>query len=329
MSEPAPEPAPRGRLRRLLGSIWLRAIVTVALLAFVALKIDWDALRQRLGSGHPEDFALAVVALVLALGVGAWRWQLLLRDAGIALGLPRLLRIYAVSSFANGFLPTTVGGDVTRALMVARRGPLLTRTALTILVDRAGALAGLIALAWLALAADPGAVPAGASTALAWITVVCVALGIAAGVAIVRGVGRTLVPRRLRGLARESRAVLRSYARSPLLPALVLVSSVVFQGLVALQLVLLARAIEVDLPFATAAVALALVTLVTLIPVSIGGFGLREASYVVLLGGASISATDATLISVLTVAALFFASLPGAYLLARDGLAPTREATLT
>jgi hypothetical protein len=69
-----------------------------------------------------------------------------------------------------------------------------------------------------------------------------------------------------------------------------------------------------------------LVTVVTLIPISIGGFGVREGSYVVLLAGASIAATDATLISVLSVATLFLASLPGAFMLARGGIAPALEA---
>jgi hypothetical protein len=64
---------------------------------------------------------------------------------------------------------------------------------------------------------------------------------------------------------------------------------------------------------------------VTLIPISIGGFGVREGSYVVLLGGASIGPTDATLISLLSVATLFLASLPGAFLFARGGIAPAVE----
>jgi hypothetical protein len=108
---------------------------------------------------------------------------------------------------------------------------------------------------------------------------------------------------------------------------MVLGSSLLFQALVALQLVFLGNAINVHLPFAIAAVALALVTIVTLIPVSIGGFGVREGTYVILLGGASIGTTDATLISVLSVATLFVASLPGAFLLARGGIAPTLKDT--
>jgi hypothetical protein len=125
--------------------------------------------------------------------------------------------------------------------------------------------------------------------------------------------------------ARDARAVLSDYARDPGLLAGWLALSVVYQALIAFQLVVLGRAIEVDLPFATAAVALTLVTLVTLIPISIGGFGVREGSYVVLLGGVSIAASDATLISVLSVATLLVASLPGAYLLVRGNVGANPE----
>jgi uncharacterized membrane protein YbhN (UPF0104 family) len=137
---------------------------------------------------------------------------------------------------------------------------------------------------------------------------------------------RALVPDRLTDMARESRALLRGYANEPRTLLLLLFSSLAYQALVSLQLVMLARSIGVHLPFATAAVTLALVTVVTLIPISIGGFGVREGTYVVLLGAASVGATDATLISLLSVASLFLASLPGAYMLARGGLAPALEA---
>jgi uncharacterized membrane protein YbhN (UPF0104 family) len=123
-------------------------------------------------------------------------------------------------------------------------------------------------------------------------------------------------------VARESRQQLRRYAHDPALLFILVVSSLIYQALISLQLVMLGRAIDVHLSFATAAVVLALVTIVTLIPLSIGGFGVREGTYVVLLSGASIAATDATLISVLSVATLFLASLPGAYMLARGGIRP-------
>ena len=71
--------------------------------------------------------------------------------------------------------------------------------------------------------------------------------------------------------------VLRDYGRSPGLLGLWLGLSVLYQALIAYQLVVLGHAIDVQLSFATAAIALTVVTLVTLIPISIGGFAASRA----------------------------------------------------
>jgi len=191
-----------------------------------------------------------------------------------------------------------------------------------------GGLAGLLGMAWLAIILASAPVPSRAETFLAWVTAAVIAGALLVLLAVFRGSGlaRALVPQRLVSAARDSRSLLQAYAREPLTLVLVLSSSLLYQALVSLQLVMLARSIDVNLGFATAAVVLALVTVVVLIPLSIGGFGIREGSYVVLLGSASIGATDAALISLLSVGALFLASLPGAFLLARTGLGPALKA---
>jgi len=316
---PATEPRRWQRLASAAGSPLVRAGVTLFLLTLVASRLDWSQIAQRLREGHPLDFLLAIAIVLLALVMGAFRWRALLHGAGIKLSAPRLARIYAVSTFSNTFLPTSAGGDVTRALLVTRRGPELRKVVVSVLVDRAGGLAGLLGIAWIALVVAPSRVPQSAQTVLGWTTfVLAAAAGITAVVAARGGrLGRRLVPERARGTARDARDVLLGYARSPRLLVSWLLLSVTYQALIALQLVMLGRAIGVELPLATAAVVLALVQIITLMPISIGGFGIREGSYVVLLGGASIAASDATLISVLSVATLLIASLPGAYLIMR------------
>lgn len=316
------------RVRKTVGSLPVRIAVSAGLVGLVASQINWRELGNRLGHGHPWDFVGAVALVIVALCVGTYRWSCLLRKADVPLGVGPLARIYAVATFSNTFLPTSVGGDVTRALLVARRAPLLTRVAITIVVDRLGGLAGLLGMAWMAFAFQPGVVPHGARVFLGWVTGAVVVGSIATVVLLLRGSPRirAALPSKVAPAVGESRSLLLEYARDPATIGVVLVTSFAYQGLISLQLVMLARAIDVHLSFATAAVVLALVTIVTLVPISIGGFGIREGSYVVLLGGASISATDATLISVLSVAGLFFASLPGALLLARGGLAPAAEA---
>ena len=312
------------RIRRTGASLPVRIVVTLSLVGLVASQIDWSRMGRRVSHGQPVYFLAAIAFVGAALVVGGFRWSRLLEKADLNLSTGVLARIYAVSTFSNTFLPTSVGGDVTRAVLVARRGPLLTRTAITIVIDRVGGLAGLVGMAWLALALRSTNVPHGARVFLEWVTVAVAVGSLVVLVAVFRGTrfARAAVPSKLVSHARQSRSLVRSYATDPRLLVVVVLLSLLYQALISMQLVMLARAINVHLPFATAAVVLALVTVVTLIPVSIGGFGVREGSYVVLLGGASIAATDAALISVLSVAALFFASLPGAVLLMRGGLAP-------
>jgi hypothetical protein len=317
-----------GKARRVAESLPFRILVTCGLLGLVAAQIDWSRMGSRVSHGHPLYFLAAVALVVAALVIGGYRWLRLLRGADLDVAVGAVARIYAVATFSNTFLPTSVGGDVTRTFLVARRGTLLTRAAVSVVVDRLGGLAGLLGMAWIAFAIESTTVPDGAQVFLAWVTAAVVVGSALVATAVFRGprLARVLVPRRFVSHAVEIRALIHAYAREPWTVIVVFCTSLLYQALISLQLVMLADSIGVHLAYATAAVVLALVTVVTLIPISIGGFGVREGSYVVLLGGASIGATDATLISILSVAALFLASVPGAVMLARGGIAPALKA---
>jgi uncharacterized protein (TIRG00374 family) len=310
--------------RTLAGSLAFRALTTLALMALVSSRIDWGSVSDKVSSGEPGYGVLAVLAVAAALVIGGLRWALLLQVADVRLPRRELFRIYAVTSFANAFLPTTVGGDVARPLMVSRRGPLLVRAIVTVVAERVAALIALILLAWLGVATASGATSGGAVGALVVVStgLVAFALVLALRPAVLHRVGRALVPARLSGQMAEAVAAARALAAAPRALIGIGLLSLVFQALVTLQLVLLAKMIGVQLSLGLAAVALALVTLATLLPISIGGFGVREGSYVAVLAGGGIGHTDAVLISLLTVVALFFATLPGALELVRDGFSP-------
>lgn len=310
-------------VRRLLRSVLFRVLVTAGLLAVVLAPLDWQQIGDRVSSGRPM-YALAAVALiVMTLVIGGWRWSLLLRIAALTVPARQIYRVYAVTSFANAFLPTAIGGDVARPLLISRGGPQLTRAATTVVLDRAFALAGLLGVAWIGvLSVGPGRLD-GSFWALTAVSAAAIALG-ALAVGVLRGrlpaVGR-IVPERARPVLRESRTVALAVLHNPRALLLITAQSLVFQTLVTFQIVLLAKTLRLDLSFGLAAVALALVTLATLLPVTIGGFGIREGSYVAILSAAGISHGDAVLISLLSVVVLL-ATLPGAWELIRGGFAP-------
>lgn len=311
-------------LKRVIASLWFRLAVSLLLVAVVALKVNWGVVEARISGGNFAYLLYAIAIVAAALAIGAYRWDRLLRASEIRLSPGQLGRVYSVATFSGTFLPTTAGADLVRTILVSRRGEMLGRTAVSVVIDRAAAYAGLIGLAWIGLLIEPASVSGSTVTFLAVVTAASVAIAAVGAAVAVAGDARIkrMLPSRIEGLVSAGRVQIRGYLAQPRLLATLLVSSLAFQALVALQLVLLARAINVHLPFATAAVAVSLVTVVTLLPISVGGFGVREGTYVAVLGTASVGAAEATLVSLLTVVTLFIASLPGAYLLARRGLTP-------
>jgi glycosyltransferase 2 family protein len=302
-------------LRRLAGSFWIRAVVSVGLLAAVATQIDFGLIRSRLSGGSWGWFVLAVVVLFASFVVGGLRWQIFLHAAGIDTTPSASVRAYLIGTFTTNFLPTQIGGDLTRVFVAAGPG-LRIRAGVTVFLDRASALACMLAVGWLLIALNPEPIPgqlfAGiASASAAFVVVVIVALVLER-----LGVTRRLVPVRARPHALEIRNALAACLTRPVLAKTLLIG-LGFQGLVYLAAWLVARSISLDTPFAVIGAVMAPVLILSTAPVSIGGYGVREGSYVLLLGYAGVAATEAALFSLLQGVAFTLASLPGALVLLR------------
>lgn len=118
---------------------------------------DVDPAGRRLGVGSAARhldagwFALAMGLFLVMYFLGTWRWQLLLRAQGIVASFGRVLRLTFMGLFWNNFMPGMTGGDVAKAVLVARENPEKRSAAVsTVIVDRLiglGALAMISALA--------------------------------------------------------------------------------------------------------------------------------------------------------------------------------------
>jgi uncharacterized membrane protein YbhN (UPF0104 family) len=297
-------------LRRLAGSFWIRLLVSAGLLAIVATQIDVHALRGRLAEGSWAWLTAAVVVLFASFVVGALRWHIFLDAARVGASRGQAVRAYLIGTFTTNFLPTQIGGDVTRAWVASGQGTRI-RSMTTVVLDRATALGCLIVVGWIGVATDAGAVP-GQLVAALGAAAVAYALACTLIVLLFRfeRLGR-LLPERLGPAAREVRNALAAGLTKPVLLRTLLIG-LAFQSLVYLAAWLIARSISLDVPFAVLGAVLAPVVILSMAPISIGGLGVREASFVLLLGYAGISATDATLFSLLSGAVFAAASLPGA-----------------
>jgi uncharacterized protein (TIRG00374 family) len=302
------------RLRKLAGSFWFRLAVSAALLAAVATRIDLGDARSRIAAGSWLLYALAVAVLFASFVLAALRWGIFLRAAGLATEPRQALRAYLIGVFTMNFLPTQVGGDVVRTYIVSRPGTRVLAGA-TVVLDRVTALGCLLVLGFLAAASDPSAVPGSLLVALAAATgVLAATTALVASVAQLSGRLANRVPSRLRswgGAAAEgTRACLR---RGVLARSVVL--GLAFQVLVVFSLWLVADSLRMHLTLPLLAVVFPLTLLISMLPVSIGGLGVREWSYVILLGRVGVDVTDATVLSLAMAVANAAAGLPGAAML--------------
>ena len=285
----------------------LRILGSLALLAFIAWRLDWDQLG---GAFARVDYALWVAAVgvyVFAQVVSSLRWQLLSQPLGFDLGLARYISLYFIGMFFNLVLPTSVGGDVVRAGYLAtgtrRRGAAV----LSVLVDRGTGLVVLIAMACIAGLFVRGMMPPWMGATL---------LGMAAllvgGMACVPLLPRISRWRFLGKRGAQLAMVGEVYLRRPKVLAIAVALSLVVQVAGVVYTGLIAWAMGLDVSWSYLAVVVPLVALLTLLPVSINGMGLREVGLVVLLGPVGVPAASAVTLSLLSFAATFAASLLGA-----------------
>ncbi len=312
------------RLGRLARSLWVRLVVTAGLLALVATQVDWEKAWHRVEKGSWAWFAAAALLFATAQVFGAFRWHLLVVAAGIAARWPESCRAYAIGLFFNNFLPTSIGGDAARALVIGRPTGRLPRAFTSVVLDRTTSFLCLLAVSWIMLATNPGPVPGSLIAGLAAATGAVTAAVTLLLLMGLRSRGRLVswLPEGVRRFGRDAREALRVSMASRRLLAGATGLGLVVQVFAILSFWAVARSVGLHLPLSLMGVAASLILLIALMPISIAGFGVREGGMVLVLGAAGVSATDATVISLTGVVAVMLATLPGGIALLLPGPKP-------
>ena len=266
---------------------------SVALLAILVWRVDFRQIFTAFGDLYWPAWWLALGIYLVAQIASAWRWSLLARAVGLRERNMAFVSDYFVGMFFNLFLPTSVGGDVVRAWRLARRSgsaPASGRTVaavLSVLAERLSGLAVLIALACLAVGFCPLALPPSMLVAVG-----ILGAGVLLAILSLPLLRHVLLPWLLQALPRFSGplAKIRHLTNgaalllhdTPTLIATTALSLVVQVANIALVAVI-GAGLGLPVPTLFYAVLVPLVTLLTLLPVSLNGVGLREAGFVVLL----------------------------------------------
>jgi uncharacterized membrane protein YbhN (UPF0104 family) len=260
----------------------LRIAVSVAVLALLASLLPWAEVRQALARMSGRVW-LAVLGVYLAgHALNAFKWRMLVNAGRPELGRLEAVRFHYAGLFANMWLPGMVGGDVLRAVMASRATARPEAVVLGAVADRLIDTCSLALLLATGGFLVRGILPTGAARA---ITIALIAGAVVGAVALALAVRRPLRrwPRRLRRPVGRGLVALRRLGRRPGTAASAVALSLLIQGGFVLLNAWIGHDLGITAPLGAWLIAWSLAKLVAVLPISLGGLGVRDATLAALL----------------------------------------------
>lgn len=330
----APPPL-RERSTRKRWLFLLKGAVSAALLLWILTNAELDAVARALRGADRWQLLAALLLYTATYYVRAIRWRILLRAQGVDASLRFLLSSYFASIFFSNFLPSTIGGDAVRGYDSWRAGASTTAAVAVLLLDRLLGMVVLVLFALVLLLVSPELVTEIPHLRL-WMALLTASL---LGFAYLpfharwrRLAGwtekiRAALPRRLWGPAAATTEAFRAFQGRGDVLATVLVLSVVFQAATVVHYYLIARALDLPVPFLAFFVLVPLAIIIMMLPVSINAIGLREGVFAFLFASYGVSTAQAVAYAWLVYVVVLLLGVAGGviYVLRREERAANRR----
>ncbi|HEY3735217.1 MAG TPA: lysylphosphatidylglycerol synthase transmembrane domain-containing protein [Streptosporangiaceae bacterium] len=307
-------PAGIGPSIRRFGPSLLRLAAGVAVVWFLVRQVGAAPFRDGLRAVTWPAVVAAATLTALTTVCSAWRWRVVARALRVDIGLPAAVGAYYRSLFLNSVLFGGILGDVHRAVTHGRRA--------------GDVVLGLRAVAWERLCGQVIQAVVTAVVLLVLPSPVRPALPyVLAGLAGLAGcaalVMRAAARRGRSRPVRAARAVSADLRRGLLVPhvwpQLMLTSVLVVAGHT-VTFVIAARVAGCTAPLGELVALLMVVQTVMVIPLTIGGWGLREGAAAWAFGAAGLGAATGVTVAILYAVLMLAAVAPGAGLLLRDAV---------
>ncbi len=288
----------------------IKIILTGALLYGVVRYVDLQQVWQRMAGVNPVWLLAACGGMLLGYALCGLRWAWIAEGLDIPVSRRRKIDLYFLGMFASLFLPSTIGGDVVRGLLLAKgegRRQMGLRAAASVILDRINGMCALVLLltACMLFFSWPW---------LWWLSWLGLVVAMWGGMLIYPWLHARLPQRMqsIKALPLQQPSFQRMWWRS--LPV-----SLLFQMLIVQVHMFLGMAVGLEMSWAAYSIMVGLVALVATLPISLNGFGVREAGYVGFATYFGANADAATAMAALWVIVLAIAALPGAWVLWRMG----------
>ena len=269
----------------------LKLAVTLTLLAAAFRMVCFDTLAETFRAASAGPLVIAALALILGGFAGAASWFCILR-----LGLPDLrfrdaAACHWIGMFFNSFLPSNIGGDIVKGTLIHSKAP-VSFTVASLFIDRAVNLALLLGIGCFTWLLQGGGILSAAAAFSAFLALLALAL--------------TFILNRFRH---------PPFSAHPHMGTVnLLLAAFASQFLKTWSNVLVASALGLSIPPACVWSVVPLFGLVSALPISIGGLGVRELAAQGLAGPLQVDNTHLIALSLaghgLTVLVNLFGAIP-------------------
>jgi glycosyltransferase 2 family protein len=287
---------------------WIRAggtVISVLLFIWLITRFGWQELLQSLLQINLSAILISIVFALLSRLAISLRWYFLCRSNGIKISIKNAIELTFAGLYASNFLPSTIGGDVVRYLGGIQLDSQKVKCAGSLIMDRLVGMLGMVlvlpfGLVYLIPMLLEGKLPpiSGTNTAYSAVLILPTALqkfiqkGKKAGIALLQQI-RDWVIHPVSLLA----PLLMTFLHMLML---FLIVQIIFFGM------------GDDISFLMIAGLYSVAYFITLIPISINGYGLQEISMTFLFVNiAGVSTSHAVIMALIIRFLMMAASLPG------------------
>jgi uncharacterized membrane protein YbhN (UPF0104 family) len=304
----------------------LKLAVSIGLVWFAFSKIDMATTWSTLRSIAPAAILGALVLLFIQLLLGALRLRALLGALGARYRPAAALEVVLIGAFFSQTMISFVGGDAMRIWRIIRSRVSVATAAKSVLFDRVAGFAGLFVLL---LAVTPflvNIIPSPEMLA-GQALIVLTALGGIVSVFVVRRIPGILPQGKVVKLAQEVVDSGLAIWRSPQGAWLVIGLSIAIQLTNVVVLYVIGEGLGIHFRFIDGLLLFPTVLFLSMLPISVAGWGVREGAMVTALGLVGVPGHQSLALSVCFGLCLVAISLPGGavWLLSRN--TPVKEAT--
>lgn len=254
----------------------VKATITVLVLGWIAVKTP---LHEAAGLLPQTNlfWLLSAFAMISVMMVGqAFRWKVLLKtiDTVVTPEFFTLFRFIGIGYFANIFLPSTIGGDVTKSIGLGREIGNIQKSVTSVLVARLCGVSSLLGIFWLMYTIQSSLLTnyPWVLTAMVIMSVVC----IVAFALILAGPSVKFFRTNRWSLVRNFWEAVREYHGRPVILFRALLWSILIQGANVMMLYALARSVSMPLSASVAGLFYPVIIIINFLPLGFYNLGVKE-----------------------------------------------------